>query len=183
MLIALLLTIQAHAFSRGAPSPSPSPRVTALPVLMPVAGPHPKLVLKGTVNAGASEVVRLEAALAEANRRLGTQCFRDRVIAATMTETTGLSPGGVYALISKAPSELSVEIFNGSFWDNYWNRTIAFEGTGSQIRLNRHFLGTAESIGATYVHERLGHGYGFTHYGSKASSVPYQLQYALEACH
>ena len=74
------------------------------------------------------------------------------------------------------------KVFNGSFKENHLWHTVAYEGTGAQIRLNRYFLGDSKAIGATYVHERLGHGLGFQHEGVKSKSVPYGLQYALEGC-
>lgn len=155
------------------PATTPSGQVATL---------HPTLVLKGTTNASQSEIVLLDWALNTANRKLGSTCFKDAVLKASFTETKGTSQAQLYELLSKAPSELSVEIFDGSFWENHFSKTVAYEGTGAKIRLNRFFLRTPESIAATYVHERLGHGNGFSHFGIKKTSIPYGLQHAMENC-
>jgi hypothetical protein len=183
--IFLALTIQAHAMSRAPlPIPSVSPSPIAEPVTIPsqMPGTHPMLVLKGTKGATPAEIKRIESATARANRVLASPCFKQWVLAAKYSENKGMTQAQIYALLSKAPMELTVEIFDGSWKENHVWHTVAYEGTGAQIRLNRYYLGDDTSISATEIHERGGHGNGFQHEGVKSQSVPYGLQWAMEGC-
>lgn len=163
-----------------ATSPSPTPSPTPLPTA--VVGTHPRLVLTGTVNATPSEIKRIQDATNDTNRKLAASCFKEKVLKNKWDNTNGLTGAQIYALMSKEPAKLTVEIFNGNWRENYWYHTVAYEGTGAQIRLNRYFLGDSTSIGATEVHERLGHALGFAHPRGIGTGVPYGAQRAIEEC-
>jgi hypothetical protein len=143
---------------------------------------HPRLELQSVLFAKAGEAERINEALLTANRRLASKCFKDAVLNARYTETLGLSQAQIYGMLSQSPSRLTVELFDGSWIENHIWKTMAYDGDGSHIRINRFFLKTDETIAGTMVHERLGHGYGFMHKGVKRTSVPYGIQNALEAC-
>lgn len=181
-LLILLVTGLATANAGGRKAPAPVPSPSPVPTYTPVTGPHPKLELTGTVGGTQNEIKRLESAVAYGNKKLSYSCFRDSVLAGKYDNTNGKTQAQIYDLMSKEPLKLSVEIFDGSWWENHWYHTVAYEGTGAQIRLNRYFLGDDSSISATMIHERGGHALGFSHPRGVGTGQPYGVQNALENC-
>lgn len=178
-LFLILFTVNTFAAGRHAPVPSPSPSPT--PSSTPVAGPHPRIKLTGTLGATLPEIKLLQDAASLDNRLLGESCFKNTVITSHWSGTKIPGPQ-IYEMMSKEPLGLTVEIFDGSWKENWIWHTVAYEGTGAQIRLNRHFLGTPRSIGATFIHERGGHALGFSHPYGVGTGQPYGVQNAIEEC-
>jgi len=181
-ILFLLCATLATAGARKAPMPVPSPSATPAPTYTPVTGPHPKLELTGTVGATESEKKRLQDAVTYGNQKLAYSCFKEAVLAASYDNTNGKTQAQIYDLMSKETLKLSVEIFDGNWKENYWWHTVAYEGTGAQIRLNRYFLGDSDSISQTMLHERGGHALGFGHPRGVGTGQPYGVQNALWKC-
>lgn len=179
VLALLALSVVAEAGGRRAPLPTPSPSPT--PASTPVTGPHPRLMLTGVIRATAQEMKRLQDAVTLGNRILAESCFRDIVINSHWSGTKIPGPQ-IYEIMSKEPMGFTVEIFDGTWWENHMTKTIAYEGTGAQIRLNRYFLGTPRSIAATYAHERGGHALGFSHPYGAGTGQPYGVGDAIMDC-
>lgn len=172
-----------YTYGMSAKATLPAPLPTPLSTPLPASTPHPRFILTGMVGATPLESVRLQDAMTYANQRLAESCFRTRVLDDQVyTENRGMTQSAIYTLIGREPVKLTVELFDGSWLENHAWGTVAYEGTGDQIKLNRAKLGSAKSIAATYVHEGLGHHLGFQHAGAKATSVPYGLQHAMETC-
>lgn len=175
----ILASLPAQAASKRAPIPAATP--TPAPISTPVAGPHPRIDLTGTLGATPEEIKRLWEAVLLGNRELSESCFKSAVVNSNWGSTKLTGPQ-IYELMSKEPLKLTVEIFSGSWKENYIWHTVAYEGTGAQIRLNRHFLGSPRSIAATYIHERGGHALGFSHPYGIGTGQPYGVQRAMEQC-
>lgn len=187
VLLAILATAPVHAFSR-ARAPNPAPVHSAIP--SPSASPVPAsaettLINVGTITgATAAEMSMITAGVALANRMVLTPCYKQWVLAARNTETRGMSQSGIYELQASKPTHIDIEMFNGSYKQNYVWRTVGYENDpfDGVVHMNRHFVKTAYDVGDNVIHEDRGHSLDFRHDYVKSTSVPYGANYAYEGC-
>lgn len=168
-----------------APGPSIRPDIyRPFPAIDP-SGPQVEMISVGEIK-GATMMEKLMIAegVKLANKRVQSNCFRQWVLAAHYTENNNLSQAAILDLSVKTPSKVNVEFFTGSFKQNFVWKTVGYENDpyDGWVHMNRHFVKSAIDVGDNLIHEDRGHGLGFHHYGVKATSDPYGMNYAYEGC-
>jgi hypothetical protein len=181
--------------SEPAPSPSqvlptPSPVVSPLPE--PSPSPSASPVTLTTINVSQaynftqSERDLLDQAVVMMHVVINGDCFKQRMLSSSMTETQDLSNQQVYEKI----------LAGGTFWkdpDHVWDlqialyynwlsKTIGYVNSGDPtLYLNTKFYSDAIGVGSVLSHE-YSHEEGFTHYGVLYTSVPYTINHVFELC-
>lgn len=142
----------------------------------------PYIVLGAVTGATAEEGPMIAEGVKLANQAMATACFRDFVLSASWTETNGLSQAQIWEKLCAAPVTVTVDMYLGSWYENHVSKTIGYEKEPGTVHMNRYFVDTAYAVADNIVHEAEGHSQGFSHYSVKATSVPYGLNDAFEAC-
>lgn len=120
----------------------------------------------------------VRAGVALANAMLDRACFKQWVLAASYTESNGLTSAQILDKVVTQPSSVDVEMY----YEN--NRVVGFEYDpfDGMVHMNRKFVDTASMVADNLEHEDRGHSLGFHHYGKFSTSVPYGMNYAYEGC-
>lgn len=139
----------------------------AVAKLTGATGDEPKMVADG---------------IALANATMRTACFRDHVLSAAWTETGGLTQAQIWEKLCKGTITVDVDLYTGSWYQNHVTHTVGYENEPGVVHMNRYYVNTAYMVADNVIHEAEGHSQGFTHYGVKATSVPYGLNGAFEDC-
>lgn len=160
--------------------PTPSPVLEATPTPEPVAN-QPTLTLGPISGAYPSEVEMIKKGFEIAYQVLYSDCIVQEFKGEKFTETNGLTNDEILNKLRTTPVSVGVIMFSGSFKENYIWKTMAYEGDGTAIRFNRHFIDTPDEVGSTYLHE-IAHNLSFKHYGNKSTSIPYRLNSLFEKC-
>ncbi len=142
----------------------------------------PVLVVDDITGATTAELTMIRDGVALANETMKTKCFKDFVLSASWTETNGLTQAQIYEKLCSVVVTIDVEMFMGTWYQNNVSKTIGYENEPGKVYMNRYFVDTAYDVANNLVHEAEGHSQGFSHYGVKATSVPYGLNDAFEAC-
>lgn len=142
----------------------------------------PIIVLGKITGATAAEMPMIADGVALANTTMATACFKTFVLAASWTETDGLTQAQIWDKLCSGPVSVDVDMYTGSAYENYVSKTIGYEKEPGVVHMNRFFVDTAYMVADNIIHEAEGHSQGFHHYGVKATSVPYGLNDAFEAC-
>ena len=117
-----------------------------------------------------------------ANATMKTSCFHDFVLSASWTETNGLTQPQIWDKLCSGTITVDVDMYLGTWYENHVSKTIGYENEPGTVHMNRYFVDSAYMVADNLIHEGEGHSQGFTHYGVKATSVPYGLNDAFEAC-
>jgi hypothetical protein len=154
----------------GSPTPSTSP------------GSVPVINL-GNINSGGLVIDVIQNGGKLANKMLASDCFRLALLDSHFTETNGLKPADIWALMIKEVLTLDVEVFYGSYAQNHFSKTMGYENDNEpgKVYANSYFIYTAYDFGDLLVHE-WAHKLGFTHYQVKETSVPYGMNSIYESC-
>lgn len=188
-LIALILAAVGFGFSTHAPAPVPSTVPTRVdvtiqpgPALSPM--PTPKIEVIQIRGATDAEIAVIDKGIEIVNERLASACFRQWVLAARYTENNGLTQAQIYNLTQSKPVVVKVEMYTGTYKANHISKTVGYENDpyDGWVHLNRYFVKTPLMVADNLIHEAEGHSQGFHHYGVKATSDPYGMNYALEGC-
>jgi hypothetical protein len=142
----------------------------------------PFIEVDTVTGATADEVIMLAEGVALANQTMATPCFKDAVLSANWTETNGLSQAEIWDQLCSGTVHVRVEMYLGTWYQNHVSKTIGYEDEPGFVHTNRYFVDTAFEVASNIIHEAEGHTQGFSHYGVKATSVPYGLNDAFEAC-
>jgi hypothetical protein len=129
-----------------------------------------------------AEVKMVADGVVLANDTMKTPCFKAAVLSAKWTETNGLTQAQIWDKLCSGPVTVNVDIYTGSWYENNISKTIGYENEPGTVHVNRYFVDTAYMVADNLIHEGEGHSQGFSHYGVKATSVPYGLNHAFEAC-
>jgi hypothetical protein len=155
----------------------------------PITLGHPSMIQGQTSGATADELDMLVTATNEANQVLASDCFKQNMLSFNFTErniwdTTAplLTNQQIYDLQSQKPITFGVNIFSGSFAQNYIYKTMGYDIGDGVVYMNRHFANTPEIMGSLMIHEAEGHGNGFHHYQVFATSVPYKMNDFFTLC-
>lgn len=153
--------------TEDAPEPTTGWPTVAVAKITGATGDEPKMVADG---------------VALANATMRTACFRDHVLSASWTETGGLTQAQIWDKLCKGTITVDVDLYMGSWYQNHVTHTVGYENEPGVVHMNRYYVNTAYMVADNIIHEAEGHSQGFTHYGVKATSVPYGLNAAFEAC-
>lgn len=142
------------------------------------------LTMGAITGASAEERAMILAGADAANKVMASDCYKKILLAGAFTETNGLSNQQILDKQLKGPVTVNVEMFTGSFKQNYWSKTIGYEymDEPQNLYMNRHFVDTAFMVGDNIMHEGEGHSQGFWHNGVKSTSVPYGENDIFEEC-
>lgn len=173
-----------HAHAPSTPvaiTPSPSPVVS--PSALPSIN-TPQVTVGTITGATPAEMQMIAEGVKLANDKLASECFKQWVNAAHYTETNGMTQAEIWALMSTHLVSADVEMYTGSYKANHVWRTIGYENDpyDGVVHMNRYFVNSAYMVADNLVHEIEGHSQGFHHYGTKATSDPYGMNYAYEGC-
>lgn len=144
-----------------------------------------KLVVTNLADLHEWDAKRIEFALLGANRILASAEFKAKLLAATLTETNGLTNQGVYDCIMAADQlnptdkkgELDVQVL---LYRKSWSKVVGYTFVDSlSIWVNRKFFGGPCNIASNLVHES-SHQLGFLHQGRWSTTVPYTLNRIVE---
>jgi hypothetical protein len=149
---------------------------------VPVPTGVPFIVLGDITGATSAEQTMIVAGIALANETMATECFKNQVLSASWTETNGLSQQQIWDKLCSGPVAVDVDMYTGSWYQNHVTHTIGYEDEPGVVHMNRYYVDTAYMVADNVVHEAEGHSQGFSHYQVKATSVPYGLNGAFEAC-
>ena len=118
-----------------------------------------------------------------ANAIMRSECFRNSLLKANITETNGMSNEQILKFISERPVKANVEFFTGNWKQNYIWKTVGYETVpfDGWTYVNRHFVKNARDAGSNIIHEVM-HTLGFDHLGVKKTSLPYTMNDIYEAC-
>lgn len=136
--------------------------------------------IKGAINRE-DELIR--DAIAYANHAMQTECFREMLLSAVLTETNGLDASQIYDLFTSKKVRINVTMFYGSYMQNYVYKTMGYDIGDGVVYANRFFVQDPATLGSLIIHEAQGHGQGFHHDGKKETSVPYTLNKIFEECY
>jgi hypothetical protein len=142
----------------------------------------PVMTLGTTSGLQQNEVEMINDSFVKANQALASECFKDKVLNATFTENNDLTSAQIYTLLVNQPIVVGVEMFSGSFAQNYIYKTMGYDVGDGIAYMNRHFVKDSSTAASVEVHEGEGHGQGFHHYQVFASSVPYQFNDFIDTC-
>lgn len=145
-------------------------------------GMYPSLAVAKITGATAAEIPMIAEGVALANETMKTPCFKQFVLSAKWTETNGLTQAQIWDKLCSGPVTIDVDMFLGTWYQNNISKTIGYEDEPGLVHMNRYFVDTAYMVADNLIHEAEGHSQGFSHYGVKATSVPYGLNDAFEAC-
>jgi hypothetical protein len=175
-----------------APQPTAPATVTpsSLPAPEPSAQPSPAPSLKVDLDQdegfSSEGVVTLVQATALMQQVMNTDCFRQGIESASMTETQGMDSDQVYAVIMSGQTfwkgaDGVMDLLVQYYYD-WFSRTIGYVETGDKwIYVNGKYFTSPLYIGSLLAHE-YSHQEGFTHYGVLATSVPYTINRVFESC-
>jgi hypothetical protein len=149
---------------------------------IPVPTGVPFILLGDVTGATSAEETMIVAGIALANQTMATDCFKNEVLSASWTETNGLSQQQIWDKLCSGPVGVDVDMYTGSWYQNHVTHTIGYEDEPGVVHMNRYYVDTAYMVADNVVHEAEGHSQGFSHYQVKATSVPYGLNQAFEAC-
>ena len=174
-------------FSHGriiAPVPSPSPAVPSAAATPTFASPTPVIQLGLVTGASPAEAQMIQQGAALVNSVMATPCFKAQVLASAYTENLGLTPAQIWARLVSKPILVGVDMYMGTFAANHFAKTIGYESVPHDgiVHMNRYFVGTAYMVADNLAHEGEGHSQGFDHLYVKATSEPYGMNAAFEAC-
>lgn len=186
ILLALILSLDAQAFSRGRPAPipsaSPSPVVTASPTPAPSpvpVGQNITLVMKDGLP---YEATKLAASNALAERILHSQCFRTFLETRKLQETNGLTPKQVVDLLVSTHVTVGVHFYYAG------NSTVGYTYPNDpDVYFNRKFhddYGVRDEA-SNAMHEwthKPPMSFDHSYRNPSAYSVPYSVNYAVEKC-
>jgi hypothetical protein len=169
-------------------TPAPVPVITPAPV--PTLGPSPSptpaavpFIKLGSISgATASELTMIQAGDVLVNQVIATPCFKAKVLAATYTENLGLTQPQIWAKLINGPVVVNAVMYTGSWYANHISKTIGYENDPGTVYMNRYFVNTSYMVADNLSHEGEGHSKGFSHYYVKATSEPYGMNTAFEAC-
>lgn len=163
-----------HVAPTGTPFPSPTPQW---------GYKFPKMMLteiRGVDSDEERDMVK--RAIEDANTVMQSDCFKARVLAAVFTENRGMSSQKIWDLLASKPINVGVEMYDGSWKENYWYKTMGYDVGDGFVYANRYFVDDSLILMSLAAHEAEGHGQGFRHDFEKSTSVPYQLNDMIEAC-
>lgn len=146
------------------------------------SGTTPVLAVNQITGATPDELLMIADGVSLANQTMATDCFRSFVMAASWTETNGLTQAQIWDLLCSNPVTVDLEMYTGSWYDNHVTHTVGYENEPGVVHANRYFVDTAYMVADNLIHEAEGHSQGFSHYGVKETSVPYGLNLAFETC-
>jgi hypothetical protein len=182
---AAVLTLAVALLAGACGGTRPEPFAPAPPSAYLVPSSHDVPVVEVTdVHGTPAELVLVAKGVMRLNRVMASACFRDGVLAATFTETGGLSSAQVWARLVERKVVLRIAFYTGGFWANHWHKTIGKENdaTPGDVFANRYFIDSPYMVAFNLVHEGEGHTQGFRHDGVKRTSVPYTLERIFRAC-
>ena len=142
----------------------------------------PVILVGEITGATDDEVIMIQEGIALANTTMATPCFKEFVLAASWTETEGLTQEQIYEKLASGPVQVNIDMFMGTWVQNHVYKTIGYEDEPGTVHMNRYFVDTPYMVASNAIHEAEGHSQGFSHYGVKSTSVPYGLNDAFEAC-
>lgn len=103
--------------------------------------------------------------------------FASKLLAATLTETNGLTNAQVLDKLVQATLSITVWMYN-----RWWTKVIGYTYFKTNtIYVNRKFFHGPVSVGSNLLHE-CSHILDFAHNGAWATSVPYTLNRIFEEC-
>jgi len=130
---------------------------------------------------GENEMV--EAGFNYAKRVFASDCFRDKVLDGTFTNTNGLSNSQIYEVFLGSVITVNVTMFYGTRIQNYIYKTKGYDIGDGVVYANRFFIDTPAEIGSLILHE-LGHQKNFHHSSaSDYNSIPYSFNQFYEDCY
>ncbi|MGZ3419013.1 MAG: hypothetical protein ACXVEE_14170 [Polyangiales bacterium] len=179
-------TVGADAIPETAIVASDSAEDSASDTLASDTGPietgFPVIVVGKITGATGDEPKMIADGVTLVNATMKTSCFRDFVLSASWTETNGLTQAQIYDKLCSGPITVDVDMYMGSWYDNHVTHTVGYEKEPGVVHMNRYYVNTANMVADNLIHEAEGHSQGFRHDGVKATSVPYGLNDAFEAC-
>lgn len=177
----------ADTISQASPTPSPVASSTPIPTPAPVAlSGKPQMVLTQIKGATDAEIVQIKKGVELANAVLASDWFKTKVLAENFTETNiwdsdvELSNEQIYNHIAEKPIQVAVQMFYGTWRQNYIYKTMGYDIGDGVTYMNRFYVSTAPVMGSLQTHEAEGHGQGFHHYGVFATSIPYKWNDLIE---
>ena len=159
-------------------SPTPTPIEVQPPTQ--VQAKVPQMKIKFIRGATDEEIIFIRKGIDDANKVLASDWFKVQVLKASFTETNGLTNGQIYNKLAERPIEVGIEMFYGSWKQNYIYKTMGYDIGDGVVYMNRFYVDTAPVVGSLSTHEGEGHGQGFHHYGVFATSVPYTWNDIIE---
>lgn len=177
LLTSLSLILALTGCVRGVRQETPAPVPSAIP-----SQGYPQIHVVKITNAIGSELQIIQDGEKLVNKVMQSDCFKTQVLSQTYTESLSLSPSGIYAWLSSRIVEVYVDMYTGSWAANHVYHTIGYENEPGVVHMNRYFVKTAYMVADNLIHEGEGHSQGFSHYGIKATSVPYRMNQIFEAC-
>jgi hypothetical protein len=147
------------------------------------AGEKIPLILLGTIRAFNPEKEMILKGCKMLNIVLASDLFKQKFLAASMTETKGMSNAKIYMLFCQSSILVDVNVFTGNVKQNYLSKTMGYETVPGVVNINRFFISQAVDYGNVLIHE-IGHSIGFSHFlrGMKQSSVSYTLNKIYLEC-
>lgn len=164
--------------------PTETPKQTVTPSPTPFVSLEikvPKLVLGKITGASTNEVEMIKRSIILANDIMSSECFKNQILKSKFTNTNGLSNQQIFELLAKKPMLANVEIFDGSWKQNYVWKTMGIDQGDGVVYVNRFFLSTDLVLASLIMHEDEGHQNGFHHSSSTDyNSIPYSINRIAE---
>jgi hypothetical protein len=145
--------------------------------------PYPKVEVLSVQTTVTKEVQMVEMAAIFANTVLASDCFKESLLTAELTETKKLTNQGVYDYLRFEPIQIHIIMFTGTTVENKVSQVIGFFRTSepSNIYQNRYFVKNTSQSASNMLHEST-HVLGFDHLGVFRTSVPYQMNTIFKKC-
>lgn len=189
ILLALLITTQANAFSRAPapiPIPIPSPSPIAEPVIIPSGTPGKIQFAPVEYYTTKAERLKIASAGQKLNEVVQSQCFHDFMASRKLIQTHGLTPEQVALTLQRTSGTVPVKFYYARF-----SSAVAYRSPPAmEININRKYFGSTSpdcELASTFGHESLGHALnGFDHdykwNAQRDFSVPYSINAAFTKC-
>lgn len=138
------------------------------------------------INATDDEAKIIKLAEEKLNKLVSSKCFKDVLVSRKMIETNGKSSVEVYEHIKALSGRVPVRMYYKRF-----TSAVAYRVPPElTINLNRRFFYKSLPVcdwASTMAHEALGHalgnyGHDFNYSNERNYSVPYSLNFAVDAC-
>lgn len=156
-----------------------SPVVTSPVDLQPNEKPYPVVQLDKIRNATDNEKLMIIEAVRLLNHVLSNGYIYPEVMKQKFTETNGMSNQQIYDLLCKNILIANVEMFTGNWKQNFIWKTVGLDIGDGFVYANRYFVQDPETLASLIMHEML-HGLGFSHHGTKYTSVNYTFNRIIE---
>jgi len=141
----------------------------------------PHIIVSEIKGATPAEITMIHDGLKFLNNIIAGYEFKQKVLEAQFTETNKLSNAQIYEKFCSKVVTVKIVVYTGTWWANHVSKTIGYENEPGVIYVNRYFVNTSYLFADNLIHEGLGHSLDFSHYQTKSTSVPYQLNKIFEA--